>query len=175
MSYKKGDRLYHPVNGAGIYEGTSETEVAGIKMKVMEIALMETRATQKIPLTSSSAKGLRRASAPEILKRALRVFDERPTKGFKKSIWVKRINEFSEKINSGDPVQIAEATRDVYMSARSGELSHTGRTIYERGRNRLAMEMAEVFGEDATVYEKRIDEAIAANPGALVPVSPATA
>lgn len=171
MSYKKGDRLYHPINGAGVYQGTSETEVGGEKMKVLQISLLETKVMQMIPVTSSSAKGLRKASDAETLQRAMRVFSERPTKGFKKSIWVKRITEFADKINSGDPVMIAEATRDVYMSARTGELSHTGRTIYERGRSRLAMEFSEVLGEEAAVHEKRIDDAIRMNQWADVPVS----
>ena len=168
MIFKIGDRVYHPKNGAGQVTGRGMTKVSDLEIETLKISLVETRAMLEIPISAVSRSGLRPSSSVAVLNRAMKIFSERPRNTARRQIWTKRITEFSDKTNSGDPVQLAEAVRDVWLSGRSGDLSHTGRTIYEKGRLRLAIEMADVFGGDASDYERRIDDAIQANPAAKV-------
>ena len=54
--------------------------------------------------------------------------------------------EYEEKINSGDPLIVAEVVRDLYKRADRVEQSFSERQIYEQALGRLADEYAAIFG-----------------------------
>ncbi len=66
-------------------------------------------------------------------------------------MWSRRAQEYQAKINSGDPVSIAEVIRDLHRNASQPDQSYSERQIYEAALERLARELAAVekIGEDA--------------------------
>ena len=60
----------------------------------------------------------------------------------KKVMWSRRAQEYENKINSGNPIAIAEVVRDLYRSENLAEQSYSERQIYEQALDRLANEVA---------------------------------
>ena len=60
----------------------------------------------------------------------------------KKVMWSRRAQEYENKINSGNPVAIAEVIRDLHRSENLAEQSYSERQIYEQAFDRLANEVA---------------------------------
>jgi CarD family transcriptional regulator len=73
----------------------------------------------------------------------------------KRTMWSRRAQEYEAKINSGDPVQIAEVVRDLFRNAGQPDQSFSERQIYELALDRLAAEAAAIDRCDkATAIEK---------------------
>jgi CarD family transcriptional regulator len=59
-------------------------------------------------------------------------------------MWSRRAQEYEAKINSGDPVSIAEVVRDLHRKADQPDQSYSERQIYQGAFDRLARELAAV-------------------------------
>jgi CarD family transcriptional regulator len=59
-------------------------------------------------------------------------------------MWSRRAQEYESKINSGDPVSIAEVVRDLHRGSDQPEQSYSERQIYQAALERLARELAAV-------------------------------
>jgi len=59
-------------------------------------------------------------------------------------MWSRRAQEYEAKINSGDPISIAEVVRDLHRNANQPDQSYSERQIYEAALERLASELAAV-------------------------------
>ena len=68
-------------------------------------------------------------------------------------MWSRRAQEYETKINSGDPVSIAEVLRDLRREDQS-EQSYSERQIYQEALQRLAREVAAV----EKIYEQKAAE-----------------
>jgi len=62
----------------------------------------------------------------------------------KRTMWSRRAQEYEAKINSGDPISIAEVVRDLYRGDSQPDQSYSERQIYEQALERLVNEMAAV-------------------------------
>src|SRR3546814_11391562 len=62
----------------------------------------------------------------------------------KRTMWSRRAQEYEAKINSGDPVSIAEVVRDLHRSADQPDQSYSERQMYQAALDRLARELAAV-------------------------------
>jgi CarD family transcriptional regulator len=72
----------------------------------------------------------------------------------KRTMWSRRAQEYEAKINSGDPVSIAEVVRDLHPNVGQPDQSFSERQIYEAAFDRLACEVAameRIGKEEATV------------------------
>jgi cell division septation protein DedD len=62
----------------------------------------------------------------------------------RRTMWSRRAQEYEMKINSGDPIAIAEVLRDLKRSNDDSEQSYSERQIYQSALERLAREVAAV-------------------------------
>jgi CarD family transcriptional regulator len=73
----------------------------------------------------------------------------------KRTMWSRRAQEYEQKINSGDPLAIAEVVRDLHRNAGQPDQSFSERQIYEQALDRLAAELAAIDRTDKpTAAEK---------------------
>ncbi|MBR4317075.1 MAG: CarD family transcriptional regulator, partial [Alphaproteobacteria bacterium] len=100
--------------------------------------------TLKIPVDKIEMSGLRKLSSEYEIKKAIDIMKTAPQQ--KRIVWAKRAQEYEEKINSGDPLVVAEVVRDLYKRADRVEQSFSERQIYEQALGRLADEYAAIFG-----------------------------
>jgi CarD family transcriptional regulator len=70
-------------------------------------------------------------------------------------MWSRRAQEYEAKINSGDPIAIAEVVRDLHRNAGQPDQSFSERQIYEAAMDRLAAELGALDQSDkATAVTK---------------------
>ena len=73
----------------------------------------------------------------------------------RRTMWSRRAQEYEAKINSGDPVSIAEVVRDLHRNADQPDQSYSERQIYQAAFDRLVRELAAVenIDEDAATQQ----------------------
>jgi CarD family transcriptional regulator len=76
----------------------------------------------------------------------------------KRTMWSRRAQEYEAKINSGDPVSIAEVVRDLHRSATQPEQSFSERQIYEAAFERLVDELAAIEKIDKDKASGRLEK-----------------
>jgi len=76
-------------------------------------------------------------------------------------MWSRRAQEYEAKINSGDPVSIAEVLRDLKRNTEQGEQSYSERQIYQAALERLAREVAAVEEIDEETAATKLEKVLA--------------
>ena len=138
--FKAGDHVVYPTHGVGQVQGIEEVPVAGTTLKVIVITFEENRMTLKVPMAKAPSSGLRKLASPKVMDEAMATLCGKAR--IKRTMWSRRAQEYEQKINSGDPIAIAEVVRDLHRNAGQPDQSFSERQIYELALDRLAMEVA---------------------------------
>ena len=80
----------------------------------------------------------------------------------KRAMWSRRAQEYDTKINSGDPISIAEVVRDLHRNVGQPEQSFSERQIYEQARDRFAGELAAIGKTDVSSAIEKIEQILSA-------------
>ena len=140
--FKTGDFVVYPTHGVGKVVGIETQIIAGHELSLYIIAFEGDRMTLKVPVSKLATSGLRKLSTKKIIDSALTTLKGRAR--VKRTMWSRRAQEYEAKINSGDPVSIAEVVRDLHRNVGQPEQSFSERQIYEAALERLACELAAV-------------------------------
>jgi CarD family transcriptional regulator len=138
--FKTGEFIVYPAHGVGQILAIEEQEVAGCKLELFVINFVKDKMTLRVPTAKIAAVGMRKLAEPPIVKRALETLKGRAR--VKRTMWSRRAQEYEAKINSGDPLAIAEVVRDLHRNAGQPDQSFSERQIYEAAMDRLAAELA---------------------------------
>jgi CarD family transcriptional regulator len=98
--------------------------------------------TLRVPIAKVKDSGLRKLSNRKIIDSALKTLKGKVR--IKRTMWSRRAQEYEAKINSGDPVAIAEVVRDLHRNADQPDQSYSERQMYQAALERLARELAAV-------------------------------
>jgi CarD family transcriptional regulator len=143
LLFKKGDFVVYPAHGVGRVEGIDTFSVTGQEdVQLYSISFEQDRMRLKVPVTKAVTSGLRRLSSRDRLKEAITTLQGRSK--VRRVMWSRRAQEYESKINSGDPVSIAEVVRDLHRGTDQPEQSYSERQIYQAALERLARELAAV-------------------------------
>ena len=146
MEFNTGDFVVYPAHGVGQVEGVETQSIAGIDVTLYTISFEKDRMRLKLPMNKIKDSGLRKLTSKDRLKDALVTLQGKSK--VRRTMWSRRAQEYETKINSGDPVSIAEVLRDLKRSNDESEQSYSERQIYQSALERLAREVAAV--EDIT-------------------------
>ena len=141
-NFTQGDYVVYPAHGVGQIEGVETQTIAGMEVRLYAISFEKERMRLKIPVIKAEEAGLRKLSSADRLKDALKTLKGRSR--VRRTMWSRRAQEYEMKINSGDPVSIAEVLRDLKRSNDDSEQSYSERQIYQSALERLAREVAVV-------------------------------
>ncbi len=139
---KPGDFVVYPTHGVGKVLSIETQEIAGHNLKLYVISFDQERMTLRVPITKAPTSGLRKLSSRKIMDTALTTLKGKAK--VKRTMWSRRAQEYEAKINSGDPVFIAEVVRDLHRNEDQPDQSFSERQIYEAALDRLACELAAV-------------------------------
>jgi CarD family transcriptional regulator len=142
--FAEGDHVVYPTHGVGRVERIATEEIAGHKLELIHITFEENRMTLRVPVTKARTAGLRKLANRKTFDEALAVLKGRAR--VKRTMWSRRAQEYEAKINSGDPLAIAEVVRDLHRNAGQPDQSFSERQIYEAAMDRLAAELAALEG-----------------------------
>jgi CarD family transcriptional regulator len=138
--FVEGDHVVYPTHGVGKVERIATEEIAGHKLELIHITFEENRMTLRVPVTKARTAGLRKLATRKLFDEALAVLKGRAR--IKRTMWSRRAQEYEAKINSGDPLAIAEVVRDLHRNAGQPDQSFSERQIYEAAMDRLSAELA---------------------------------
>lgn len=142
LDFAAGDFVVYPAHGVGFVEGVEIQTIAGMEITLYTICFEKDRMRLKLPVSKVKSSGLRKLSSKDRLKDALATLQGKSQ--VRRIMWSRRAQEYEQKINSGDPVAIAEVLRDLKREGDQGEQSYSERQIYQAALERLAREVAAI-------------------------------
>lgn len=158
VEFKVGDLVVYPAHGVGEIESIETQTIAGMEMTLYGIHFKEDRLKMKLPLAKAKTAGLRKLCSQDRLETALETLTGKAK--VKKTMWSRRAQEYEAKINSGDPVSIAEVLRDLRRANDDSEQSYSERQIYQSALQRLAREVAAVRRIDEEKASKQLTDVL---------------
>lgn len=160
--FKKGDFVVYPVHGVGLVVGVEEATVPALNktmkpesVKLYKISFENDRMILKVPVIKAEVSGLRRLSSKDRMKDAMATLQGRVR--IRRVMWSRRAQEYETKINSGDPVAIAEVLRDLHRGNEQPEQSYSERQIYQSALDRLARELAAIEKIDQNKAAEKLE------------------
>ena len=160
IAFKVGDHVVYPTHGVGLILEVQIQEIVGHKLELFVISFERDRMTLKVPVMKVASSGLRKLSSRKLMETALTTLKGRAR--VKRTMWSRRAQEYEAKINSGDPIAIAEVVRDLHRNVGQPDQSFSERQIYEAARDRLAAELAAVERTDLAQATTKLENLLAA-------------
>ena len=138
--YATGEYVVYPAHGVGKVSDVTKQSIAGTELELIVVNFDKDKMTLRIPMAKAETAGLRKISNAETINDAFSTLKGKAK--VKKVMWSRRAQEYENKINSGNPVAIAEVIRDLHRNENLAEQSYSERQIYEQALDRLANEYA---------------------------------
>ena len=154
-AFDVGDYVVYPKHGVGRVIELQSEEIAGMQLDLYVLRFEKERMTLRVPVNKVESIGMRKLSSDKTLKEAMETLKGKPK--VKRTMWSRRAQEYEAKINSGDPVSIAEVVRDLHRAAGQPDQSYSERQMYEVALLRLCGELALVEKIDADAATEKVE------------------
>ncbi len=159
-SFCPGDHVVYPTHGVGKVVAVETQQIAGHELQLFVITFDRDRMTLRVPVAKACKSGLRKLANGKLMDNALSTLRGRAK--VKRAMWSRRAQEYEAKINSGDPVALAEVVRDLHRNANQPDQSYSERQIYEAALERLAAELAAVERIEQDAATQKLEKLLAA-------------
>lgn len=150
--FKVGDMAVYPTQGVGVIEAIEAREVAGSRQDFYVLRIVDGDMKIMIPVSNVKSVGMRTPIPRDRVSSVYDVLEQQQVLG-KVASWSRRQREYTEKIRSGDLLEVAEVLRELYLLKEGKELSYGEKKFLEQARRLLVKEVAAVEGahEDKVV------------------------
>lgn len=155
-----GDHVVYPAHGVGRITAIDEQAVADQMLQMFVVAFEKDKMTLMVPTAKVESAGMRRLSSRETMDTVLSTLRGRAR--LRRVMWSRRAQEYEAKLNSGDPVAIAEVLRDLHRNAGQPDPSYSERQMYEAALDRLAREFAAVEKTDTEQAASKLEDVLRA-------------
>jgi CarD family transcriptional regulator len=159
-NFQVGDHVVYPSHGVGKIIGIETHTIGEQKLQMFVISFEKERMTLRVPVAKISSAGMRRLSSPAKMDAAVTALKGRARA--RRVMWSRRAQEYEAKLNSGDPVSIAEVVRDLHRNVGQPDQSYSERQMYEAALERLAREFAAVEKIDTDQAAERLEKVLRA-------------
>ncbi|MHC8508225.1 MAG: CarD family transcriptional regulator [Rhodospirillales bacterium] len=160
LPFQVKDHVVYPTHGVGRVKEILIQEIAGHQLELYVIAFERDRMTLRVPVLKVANSGLRKLSSRKKIDEAINTLRGRAR--IKRTMWSRRAQEYEAKINSGDPIQIAEVVRDLHRNVGQPDQSFSERQIFESARDRMASEVAAIDKTDLETAAAKLDAVLKA-------------
>ncbi|MCI7486309.1 MAG: CarD family transcriptional regulator [Alphaproteobacteria bacterium] len=140
LTFNAGEYVVYPTHGVGKVADVTKQNIAGSELELLVVNFDKDKMTLRIPTSKIQHVGLRKISDDKTMNEAFATLKGKAK--VRKIMWSRRAQEYENKINSGNPVAIAEVIRDLYRNENIAEQSYSERQIYEQAVSRLASEVS---------------------------------
>ncbi|MCY4501242.1 MAG: CarD family transcriptional regulator [Alphaproteobacteria bacterium] len=154
-NFRAGNHVVYPAHGVGRVLAVEDQTISGYELEMLVIEFEKEKMLLRIPTAKVQTAGLRTLSTKKEMQNALRTLKGRVR--IKRTMWSRRAQEYEAKINSGDPILIAEVVRDLHRNADQPDQSYSERQIYQAALERLSRELAVVEKIDEDKAVKRVE------------------
>ena len=156
--YQVGDRVVHPMHGAGIIESIVQERLGGQLSSYYVFRMPSGGLTLKIPTGSCGAIGVRALSTSGRIREVLGAIPgleiDRTTN------WNRRYRENLDRLKSGDLLEVARVIKGLMWRDREKGLSNGERKMLHSAKQILVSEVVLVEGHTYPDAEQRIEQAM---------------
>lgn len=144
MNFRVGEHVVYPAHGVGKIRRIEDQEINGSNIEMFVIYVERDKLTLCVPTQRARDIGMRKLASKDEVQEAMATLKGKAIQ--KKLMWSRRAQEYDQKINSGDILQIAEVVRDLHRHNEQREQSYSERQLFESAFDRLGREVAIVTG-----------------------------
>ncbi len=155
LPFSVGDYVVYPTHGVGRVVDVATEEISGYELRLFVINFAAEKMMLRVPVDKAEEAGLRKISSREKMETAMTKLRGRARA--KRTMWSRRAQEYEAKINSGDPVAIAEVVRDLHRNPSQPDQSYSERQMYEAALNRFSSELALVEKIELGAAAERVE------------------
>lgn len=137
--YNVGDKVVHPMHGAGTVEEIRRIEIAGKTQEYYTVKFSVGNMITSIPIENSEKIGLRNVMDKDEAKRLVEAFISLPISN--DITWNKRQRDNLVKIKSGDLYQVLEVLKDLMYREKTKGLSTNERKTLKSARQIIISEL----------------------------------
>ncbi len=156
--YQVGDRVVHPMHGAGIIESIVQERLGGQLSSYYVFRMPSGGLTLKIPTGSCGAIGVRALSTSGRIREVLGAIPgleiDRTTN------WNRRYRENLNRLKSGDLLEVARVIKGLMWRDREKGLSNGERKMLHSAKQILVSEVVLVEGHTYPDAEQRVEQAM---------------
>jgi len=156
--YKIGDKISHPVHGAGIVQSVEVKEIFGEEKSFYNICIPQNKMKLMVSTEKADEIGIRKIVDKEEMANVLKELTV-PFKN-KKTNWIERSRRNVEKIKSGNIIEVAEVVKELYAIDNEKGLSASEKRMYNNARQILLSELALVNNLNNEQAEMMMKEAL---------------
>ncbi|HLB05588.1 MAG TPA: CarD family transcriptional regulator [Thermodesulfobacteriota bacterium] len=139
--FKIGDKAVYPAYGVGVIEAVEEKDIMGTRQIFFIFRTLDSDVTIMIPKENTAKVGLRKIIGAKEVPKVYKVLSQRDVR-FETQTWNRRFRAYTEKINSGSLLEVAEVMRDLFLLKSAKDLSFGERKMLDTARNLLIKELA---------------------------------
>ncbi len=144
FTFNPGDFVVYPMRGVGQIQAIQSENICGQQLDMISINFNKDKATVKIPLATitSPTQGVRSVSNAKTVNSAISILKSKTKAKAKKGQWVRRAQEYAEKIKSGNLISLAEILRELYKDPEVSEQTYSERQVFDQALNLFVPEFA---------------------------------
>ena len=151
-NFQVGDKAVYPAHGVGEVTGIESRDVGGEEQRFYVLRILDNGMKVMIPTGATGANGLREIMSDVEVREVFNVLQEKEI-AVETTTWNRRYREYMEKIKSGEPRQIAQVLRDLYLLKNDKDLSFGERKMLDTAKSLLVKELSIAKGTDEEAVE----------------------
>lgn len=136
-----GDKAVYPMHGVGVIESIESRDICGIEQNFYVLKILDNGMTIMVPEGNIEDVGLREVISKRKVRQIYKILEERDVV-LDNQTWNRRYREYTEKIKSGSPVEIAKVLRDLCVLRCDKDLSFGERKMFDMAQNLLVKEIS---------------------------------
>ena len=142
LPFKKGEKVVYPAHGVAVIEEIESRVISGTERRFYMLKILGTeKMTIMIPTENVAQVGLRRVIGKDMVDKIYRILRTRKVDADTQT-WNRRYREYTEKIKTGSPLEIAKVLRDLLVLKGDKELSFGERKMLDTARSLLVKELS---------------------------------
>ena len=159
MSFQIGDKVAHPMYGAGVLESVVQKKVGGVVQEYYIMKLAKSSMIVMIPTQGSEEIGVRPVVDPDQADRVLAAIPSIQVE--MTANWNRRYRENMERLKSGDLLEVARVVKGLMLRDEQRGLSTGERKMLHSARQILISELVLSKSLSYETVEAQLDTALA--------------
>ena len=159
MSFQIGDKVAHPMYGAGVLESVVQKKVGGVVQEYYIMKLAKSSMIVMIPTQGSEEIGVRPVVDPDQADRVLAAIPSIQVE--MTANWNRRYRENMERLKSGDLLEVARVVKGLTLRDAKRSLATGERKMLHSARQILISELVLSKSLSYETVEAQLDTALA--------------
>lgn len=141
VGFSEGDKVVYPGHGVGSINKIQVRKIGGTEQQIFDITIVDTGMRVMVPIEQAQAVGLRKVIDKKAIDKVYSILKDRNFK-IDTQTWNRRFREYSLKLKTGSPFEIAEVLRDLRVLEIDKQLSFGEKKMRDLAESLLVREIA---------------------------------